>query len=447
LSMRETPGLAAPEVLLAVTTLSFDIAGLELYLPLIVGARIVLAGREVVADGRGLITALDESGATVMQATPATWRMLIENGWPGSRTLKILCGGEAMPRELASQLLERCAELWNMYGPTETTIWSTLHKVENKAGLISIGGPIANTQVYLLDRHLQIVPIGVHGELCIGGDGLARGYLNRPELTAEKFVPNGLMPNDLMTRLYKTGDLARYLPDGKIDCLGRVDHQVKIRGFRIELGEIEAVCSQHPQIEQVVVIAREDTPGNKRLVAYAVAREKPAPAISELRQFVMKKLPDYMTPALFVFLEALPLTPNGKVDRRALPAPDLNQRDLPDTFVAPNAPMEKILAGIWRQVLGVERISIHDNFFELGGHSLLATQVNSRLRKIFRIDFPLRALFEAPTVAALAQTIISEFGNNGKLEKIAAMMEKINSMSSEEKQKLLERQRLKMAVA
>jgi len=461
-SMQETPGFTAQDVVLSVTTLSFDIAGLEIYLPLLVGGRIVLASRETAADGKLLIATLTDSGATVMQATPATWRMLIENGWPGSRNLKILCGGEAMPRELANQLLERGAELWNMYGPTETTIWSTLDKIEPRDGALTIGRPIANTQIYLLDRHWQVVPLGVHGALHIGGDGLARGYFQRPELTAEKFIPDAHAQKP-GARIYHTGDLARYLPDGRIDCLGRADHQVKIRGFRIELGEIEAVCAQHPQIEQAVVTSTPlsatpltstslsatpplstVTPSGveeRRLVAYVVSRDKQPLPVSELRQFLMKKLPDYMIPSAFVFLDALPLTPNGKVDRRALPPPDLTRRELPDTFVAPGSPVEKILAGIWHQVLGVAKIGVHDNFFELGGHSLLATQVNSRLRKIFGVDFPLRALFEAPTVATFAQRLAAEFGNNGKLAKIAQMMEKLNTMSAEDKKRFLEQKR------
>lgn len=446
MSMCDAPGFTAQDTLLAVTTLSFDIAGLELYLPLLTGGRVLLASREDAVDGNRLLQALAEFSPTVMQATPATWRMLIENGWAGVRDLKILCGGEAMPRELATQLLERSAELWNMYGPTETTIWSTLDRIENREGALTIGRPIANTQVYLLDRHLQPVPLGIHGALYIGGDGLARGYFKRPDLTAEKFIPN-VYAEEPGTRIYHTGDLARYLASGKIDCLGRVDQQVKIRGFRIELGEIEAVCAQHPQVEQAVVMVR-DAPStglgvDKRLVAYLVSRAEQQATTKEVRQLLTSQLPGYMMPTAFVFLEALPLTPNGKVDRRALPAPELNGFALPDTFVAPQAPVEKILAGIWRQVLGVERIGIHDNFFELGGHSLLATQVNSRLRKILGLDFPLRTLFEAPTVAAFSQIVTARFGNNGKLERIAQLLEKMSLMSDEEKKRLLEQERHK----
>lgn len=269
LSIRREPGLSAEDTLLAVTTLSFDIAALELFLPLIVGARVIVASRDLVADGAALIETLQRTGTTVMQATPVTWRLLLAAGWRGKPDLKILCGGEALPLDLAQQMLPKAASLWNLYGPTETTIWSTLCQIEPGEEAISIGRPIANTQIYLLDAYLHLVPIGVPGELYIGGDGLARGYLNRPELTAERFIPHpfSTVPG---ARLYKTGDLARYRPDGTIEHLGRLDFQVKLRGFRIELGEIEAVLAQHPAVRQAVVIAREDVPGDKRLVAYVL---------------------------------------------------------------------------------------------------------------------------------------------------------------------------------
>ena len=319
--MAQQPGLSEHDVLLAVTTLSFDIALLELFLPIMVGARVVVASREVASDGIGLSKALVQSEATVMQATPATWRLLLETGWEGNPGLKILCGGEALPRELAKQLLERCASLWNMYGPTETTVWSTVHRVEAGDGPVSIGRPIANTQIYLLDENLQPVPVGVVGTLYIGGDGLARGYLNRSELTAEKFIASPFsLEGDV--QIYNTGDLARYLPDGRLECLGRIDHQVKVRGFRIELGEIEAALGQHEDVQKNVVIVREDDPGDKRLVAYFIPDQEPARPVSELRTFLRQKLPNYMIPAIFMRLEALPLTPNGKINRRALPIPD-----------------------------------------------------------------------------------------------------------------------------
>ena len=335
-SMRQQPGPTEEDVLLSVTTLSFDIAALEIFLPLTVGARWCWSSREVASDGARLSERLAKSGATYVQATPATWRLLLEAGWRGSRRLKILCGGEALDRELANQLLKKCAALWNLYGPTETTIWSATYKVESESaselgsevrtGPIPIGRPIANTQLYLLDRHLQPVPVGVTGELHIGGDGLARGYLNRPELTAEKFIRNPFGENSdarlLSARLYKTGDLARYRPDGSIDFFGRNDYQVKIRGFRIELGEIEAALGRHSSVQKAVVVAREDVPGEKRLVAYIVAQPEQTTSTDALRTFLKEQLPAHMVPAFFVVLEQLPLTPNGKIDRKALPAPE-----------------------------------------------------------------------------------------------------------------------------
>jgi amino acid adenylation domain-containing protein len=264
-SMRREPGLTERDTLVAVTTLSFDIAGLELFLPLTTGARMVIAAREVAADGARLMQLLALSGATVMQATPATWQLLLSAGWQGDRGFTILCGGEPLLRKLADQLLPRAAAVWNLYGPTETTIWSTVALVERGEDAVSIGHPIANTQVYVLDARQQLVPAGVPGELFIGGHGLARAYLNRPELTDEKFIPNPFEPG---TRLYRTGDLARYRPDGQLECLGRDDHQIKLRGHRIELGEIEATLGQHPAVRNAVVMAREDAPGDRRLVAY-----------------------------------------------------------------------------------------------------------------------------------------------------------------------------------
>jgi len=280
-SMRQEPGLTEHDVLLAVTTICFDIAALEIYLPIVVGARVVLVAREVASNAAELLKTLTRSGATVMQATPATWRLLLAAGWCGNKQLKILCGGEALTRELANQLLEKSHSLWNMYGPTETTIWSIIHKVEPGNSPVLIGRPIANTQIYLLDQHsrrkgdpIMPAPIGVPGDLLIGGVGLARGYLNQSELTNEKFIPNPLSdePGD---RLYKTGDLARYLPDGNIEFIGRIDHQVKIRGFRIELGDIEAAIDHYPAVRETVVIVRQDQSGDKRLVAYVVPKPHP----------------------------------------------------------------------------------------------------------------------------------------------------------------------------
>ena len=377
-SMQTRPGLTEKDSLLAVTTISFDIAALELYLPLIVGARCVIASRESSADGHRLRRMLEDYEITAMQATPSTWKLLLECGWPGKSNLKIFCGGESMPRELSEQLIPRAGSVWNVYGPTETTVWSSLHQVTSSAGPISIGRPIGNTQMYVLDRNLQPVPVGVVGELYIGGDGLARGYRNRPDLTAEKFIPN---PFDCQAdaRLYKTGDAARYRADGNIDCLWRLDHQVKVRGFRIELGEIESVLREHPAVRDVSVIVREDRPGDPRLAAYVVPKEGSSP-LKDLRNFIKERLPSYMVP-IVVELEKLPLTANRKLDRRALPAPD--QVDLrddrpPEAF---HEPIERLLADIFTNVLKVEQVSVYDNFFDLGGHSLLATQVVGTLER------------------------------------------------------------------
>jgi amino acid adenylation domain-containing protein/non-ribosomal peptide synthase protein (TIGR01720 family) len=407
-SMKQEVGINAKDILLAVTTICFDIAGLEFYLPLIVGAQVVLLPREQSADGTKLSEKLLQSGATIMQATPATWRLLLGSGWQGNQQLKILCGGEALTHELAVALLERSQCLWNVYGPTETTIWSTISRVEADASIAgvqdsleSIGRPIANTQIYILDQSLQPTPIGVPGELHIGGAGLAKGYLNRPELTNEKFIAN---PFENSKLLYKTGDLARYLPNGNIEYLGRIDNQVKIRGFRIELGEIEAILSQYPQVQTAVVIAREDIPGDKRLVAYITTEIEATPTNNELREYLKSKLPEYMVPFTFVILEAFPLTPNGKIDRRALPAPDFHTQQQ-DKYQAPRTPVEEILITAWKQILKLNQVGIHDNFFELGGHSLLATQLISRIRNHLQVELPLRSLFGAPTIAELAPII------------------------------------------
>ncbi|MBP5975680.1 amino acid adenylation domain-containing protein [Brasilonema sp. CT11] len=401
-AMQQRPGITKQDTLLAITTISFDIAALEIFLPITVGASMVIARRDVTLDGRELFDLLVKSKATIMQATPATWRLLLDSNYQFS-DLKILCGGEALPWDLVNQLLAKSASLWNLYGPTETTIWSTVCQLESHDSLISIGRPIDNTQIYILDQNLQPVPVGVPGELHIGGAGLARGYLNRPELTQEKFIPNPFEEAG-GSKLYKTGDLARYLLDGNIEYLGRIDNQVKIRGFRIELGEIETALSQHPHVQASCVIAREDAPGDKRLVAYIVPQAQVTLTISELRSGLKKKLPDYMVPSAIVILESLPLTPNAKVDRRALPAPELSN-ELLEKYVAPRTPIEEMLALLWAQVLKVELVGRHDNFFELGGHSLLATQLISRVRSGLKVELPLRSLFAAPTIAELAPNI------------------------------------------
>jgi len=378
-SMRGEPGIQSGDVLVAVTTLSFDIAGLELLLPLTVGAHVVVATREDTTDGARLSALLESSNATMMQATPATWRLLLNARWTPSAGLKMLCGGEPMPPELAKQLMAAGGELWNMYGPTETTIWSSVERVTDAEGAIPIGRPIRKTTMYVLDRWGQPLPVGVAGELFIGGAGLARGYWHRPELTDERFVADPVSRRE-GARIYRTGDSARYLPDGRLECLGRIDDQVKVRGFRIELGEIEAVLERHPAVAQAVASVQADASNDRRLVAYVTHVPGEETTASELRRFLRQELPDYMVPSLFVPLESLPLTPNGKVDRGALPNP-FGEGPRHGERVAPRTPTEQVVASIWAGVLDRPDISIHDNFFDIGGHSLLSMEAIAAIEK------------------------------------------------------------------
>ncbi|MFO7678744.1 MAG: amino acid adenylation domain-containing protein [Chloroflexota bacterium] len=412
-SMAQTPGLTAADTLLAVTTLSFDIHVLELYLPLLQGARLVLASPAEAVDGEELLRLMRKHKVTVMQATPTSWRLLIAAGWSRQDALKVLVGGEALPPDLARELLTRAASVWNMYGPTETTVWSTCYQVTDPDAPILIGKPVGNTQVYVLDQAQQMVPVGVPGELYIGGDGVTRGYLGRPELTAERFVadPFSGAPGN---RLYRTGDLARFTPDGNLEYFRRLDNQVKVRGFRIELGDIEAAMSQFPGMAQAVVTVREDMPGGKMLAGYCIF----APQVHdnyqdgewavELRRYLREKLPDYMVPTSFMALDSFPLTPNGKINRRALPKPAQVQTGPDAAYAAPRDDRETAVAHIWADVLGLARIGIHDDFFDLGGHSLLAIQIIVRLNQTLDIDLPLGSLFQMPTVADLAQAVAAK---------------------------------------
>jgi surfactin family lipopeptide synthetase A len=420
-SMAREPGITSDDILFAVTSISFDIAVLELFLPLTVGAKVIIASQSERINGIKLLKLITKEQVTMMQATPATWKMLQAGKWDKIKPIKILCGGEAMSEELAAWMLQHCSSLWNVYGPTEATVWATVHQVQPDDKPIPIGHPLANTQIQILDRYGQLVPIGVPGEIHIGGVQLARGYINRPELTEEKFIPNPFN-NSQGDRLYKTGDLARYLPDGNIEFFGRIDNQVKIRGFRIELGEVEATLSQHPSVAQTVVIDREDTPGDKRLVAYVVPKDlssiqNPKLVLSaaevskiqnQLRDFLKQKLPDYMIPSAFVLLENLPLTPNGKIDRRALPVPDQTRLEPEETFIAPRDELEIQLTKIWEQVLGIQPIGVRDNFFDLGGHSLLAVRLFAAIEKELGRKLPLSALFLAPTVEQFANVLRQE---------------------------------------
>lgn len=404
LEMSRRPGLTSSDVLLAVTTLSFDISVLELFVPLIVGAQVIIASEEDVADGPRLLECLADSSVTVMQATPATYRLLLDAGWPKGGHLKLLCGGEALPEPLARELLQRADSLWNMYGPTETTIWSLAHRVTSDDGPVSVGRPIGNTQVYLLDPHGQPVPPGVAGEIYIGGEGVARGYLNRPELTAEKFVSDPF-GGALGGRLYRTGDLARYFPDGRLEFLGRLDHQVKIRGYRIEPGEVEIILRAHPEVKDAVVIAGVDDAGARRLAAYIVPLTGRAPAARELCTYLRQGLPEAMIPSVFILLDALPLAPNRKIDRRALPTPKWGNREAGTASVPPTTSTEKAISNIWRKVLGSEEFGIHDNFFDIGGHSLLIAQVHNRLKATLQTNVFITDMFKYPSIHALAKHI------------------------------------------
>jgi amino acid adenylation domain-containing protein len=403
-SMAREPGLTSDDVLVAVTTLSFDIAVLELQLPLTLGATVVIATYDETIDGPALGSLLEKHRATVMQATPVTWRLLLKAGWTRRTPFKALVGGETMPNDLADQLIACGVELWNMYGPTETTVWSTCTRISDTSNGITIGRPIANTIVRILDARKNLCPIGVPGELCIGGDGVTLGYWNRPELTADRFIPDPFSTTPGAT-LYRTGDRARWRNDGMLEHLGRLDFQVKLRGFRIEPGEIEAGIAQHPAVREVAVIAREDVPGDKRLVAYLVAENPPHDLTDQLRALVRAAMPQYMVPAHFVTLKALPRTHNGKLDRKALPAPSAGDGPPRGEAVSPRTPTEEMVVGVFRDVLNRTDFGVYDNFFDLGGNSLLAARIMFQLRAASGRDLPLRVLFERQNVSALAEAI------------------------------------------
>ncbi len=401
-AMAERPGVRSSDVLLSVTTLSFDISLLELLVPLVVGAQVVIVDSETATDGAALSALLGGSGATIMQSTPSRWRLLLEAGWRGDRRLKALCGGEAMTRDLADQLLARCGSVWNMYGPTETTIWSAVEEVRTGEGPVPIGAPVDNNRLYVLDGHLHLLPIGVPGELVIGGSGVARGYLGRPELTAERFLPDPFR-SEPGARMYRTGDLVRRTRSGDLQFLGRIDQQVKVRGYRIEPGEIESVLARHPAIAQAVVTAYRHAAGDTRLAAYYTLTDPTvSPLPEELRSHLRATLPDYMVPAAYMALDAFPTTPNNKIDRAQLPAPDPAPAAAGDP---PRPGLEAELARIWEDVLGTQSIGRDDDFFDLGGHSLLATRMFAEVEALTGHHSPLSVLFRAPTVAGLAAAL------------------------------------------
>ncbi|MFF4156739.1 amino acid adenylation domain-containing protein [Streptomyces sp. NPDC001678] len=398
-AMRTELDSGPDHVWLALTALSFDISGLELFLPLTTGGRVVVAADEEARDGRALSRLIDGHGVTHVQATPSGWRLMLESGFT-DRPVTALVGGEALPVPLARELRGRVRRLVNVYGPTETTIWSLSWDVPENTGSVSIGRPLANTRLYVLDAALQPVPVGAVGELCVGGDGVARGYLGRPGLTAERFVPDGFggRPGG---RLYRTGDLVRYRPDGLLEFLGRTDHQVKVRGYRIELGEVESALLRHPDVSAAVVTVREDGPSGAWLAGYLVPSEGRHPQPADVRTFLAGQLPPYMVPSVFVVLDELPLSTAGKVDRRALPEPPHAELRLDTGYTEPVSPAERVLAGIWCRVLKVEKVGGDDNFFDLGGNSLLITEVISGAREA-GLPLTLWMLYQHHTLSALA---------------------------------------------
>ena len=414
-SMATQPGMTGADVLLAVTSVSFDISVLELFLPLSLGATVVIAESDDLADGRKLAQLLELYDVTVMQATPTTWDLLERSGWLGNSGLRALCGGEALSENLAERLLPKVSELWNLYGPTETTIWSTVARVTD-ARNISIGRPIADTQVYILDERLRPVPVGVRGFLYIGGVGVSAGYVGKPELTAERFIesPFGGTSGE---RLYNTGDLARYRPDGTIECLGRIDHQVKIRGFRIETSEVEAAFLREDAVDECVVVARAGADGVKRLVAYVVPSAPEAEAIDEAgsspffetwRSKLKLVLPESMIPSAVVRLDAIPLNSNLKVDRNALPDPDIERR-AQTPYVAPSNAMEQMMVEIFVEVLAKKEVGVHDNFFDLGGDSIASVRVVNRLSSA-GVHLAVRDVLECQTIAKLCERVEASDG-------------------------------------
>jgi amino acid adenylation domain-containing protein len=427
-------------------SLSFDVSFQDMFSTWNGGGTVTLIPEDVRRDIAGLSRTLSELSIERLFIPAVALQQLAEgfceDGGADAPLRKVIAGSEQLyiTRAVAKMFSEKpdCT-LHNEYGPSETHVVTSLDltgEASDWEERPTIGRPIANTQIYLLDRGLRPTPLGVPGELHIGGVSLARGYLNRPDVTAEKFVPDPFSAEP-GGRMYRTGDLARFRPDGQIEFLGRMDHQVKIRGYRIELGEIETVVGEHEGVRECVAMVREDVAGDKRLVCYVVGEESLSPTARELRSHLLDKLPEYMLPSVFVLMEKFPLTPNGKVDRKALPAPEQSRRDLEEAFVEPRTSLERVLAGIWSQVLGVERVGVDDNFFELGGHSLLVTQLLSRVHEAFQIKLPMRYMFEAPTVAGLAARMIQEEEQPGDLEKIAELLEQLDSLSEEETHMLL----------
>jgi amino acid adenylation domain-containing protein len=401
LSMQKEPGFGRDDSILALTTVGFDISALELFLPLATGGRVLIASQQQAKDPKQIQRLLVEGRVTVMQATPATWQMTFDSGWRGNPHLKALCGGETLSGHLAAALLGSTGEVWNVYGPTETTVWSTAQRVTD-ASDVSIGRPIDNTTLYVLDEHGALLPPGVHGELWIGGAGVAKGYLGRGDLTRERFVPSPFAASD---RLYRTGDVARLRRDGRFECLGRVDHQVKIRGFRIELGEVETALLAQPGVSACAVMARESETGNKTLVGYVVPRRDAQIEVGRLREQLARTLPAYMVPPMYVVLDALPLTPSGKVDRKALPAPEPAHDENGALTESPKDAVEERVLAAWHELLGHRGVLLTDNFYASGGDSLMAVRLVEKLNREFETDLSVSELLAHPTVRALGDRI------------------------------------------
>jgi amino acid adenylation domain-containing protein len=401
LSFQREPGLTADDVLVAITTISFDIAALELFLPIVTGARVVIAPRTTALDPFELSDLLEATKCTVVQATPATWRALMAIDWPGKPGLRVLCGGEALTQDLGQKLMDCNVELWNVYGPTETCIWSTIYRVKGGETTMPIGRPIANTTTYILDANQQPVPVGVAGELYIGGMGLAKGYRAQPELTAEKFLAPAIANGK---QLYRTGDYALYRADGTIECRGRTDNQVKVRGYRIELEEVELHLSAYQDVASAAARVWKDEAAGNRLTGYVVARPGLTIDPRELRRFLQPRLPEYMIPTQFILLDEMPLTPNGKTDRKALPE-SIEHVVVPVQVDEAMTDDEERLAKIWCDVLNVPHVSRHDNFFALGGHSLLLVVLFARINRRFSTNLPLTTIFDAQTLMALAKLL------------------------------------------
>jgi amino acid adenylation domain-containing protein len=422
---------------------SFDISVWEIFGTLMAGARLILARPGGEQDSSYLVNLIAKREVTVAHFGPAMLEMVLEEKEiiNCKHLRQVFCGGEPLLPPILERFFERVnADLCNQYGPTETTVdvlfWPCVRDLNRRN--VPIGRPISNTMALVLDPYLSPVPVGVPGELYVGGESLARGYLNQPDLTSERFIPNPFAIK-AGSRLYKTGDLVRQLPDGNIEFLGRIDNQIKLRGFRIEMGEVESVISQYPDVGEVTVMLREDVPNDKRLVAYIVPRQGQEPAVSQLRTFLKERIPDYMVPSLFIFLDSLPLTSNGKINKRALPAPQGLRPDIAADYVAPQTPVEQVIASIWQRLLQIEKVGIYDNFFDLGGHSLLTIQVKSELKKALNEDIPVVDLFKYPTINSLAQHLSSsreETSLQAVYDQASTRRESLNKLRKSRQQRL-----------